>query len=196
MSGLENMPKNQHNKIIPQPDRRRTVRIKRSGLHRTELGDLDRPSLKFAETKEELEQAFSLVYDVYLKKKFIPTPRDHKMLYNMYSRFPDTTHIIAKSYRQVISNLSEIFDSEDFGLPMDAIYRKELDDLRSQGRSLVELSALATPKEHRWKNIFLYLVQVMYWYSVYRGVDDVCITVNARHIRYYMQLFPFEHLGP
>jgi hypothetical protein len=118
------------------------------------------------------------------------------MLYNIYSLLPDTTHIVAKSNLQVISNLTQIFDSPKFGLPMDAIYKHELDHLREQGRSIIELSYLATPKDQRWKNIFLYLVQVMYWYSVYKEVDDVCITVNPRHVRYYMKLFPFEYLGP
>jgi hypothetical protein len=183
-------------KIIPMVDNRRTVRIKRSGLHRYELGDLYKPSLKFAETRKELEQAFSLVYEVYLKKKYVPQPCRHKMLYNIYSLLPDTTHIVAKSNLQVISNLTQIFDSPKFGLPMDAIYKHELDHLREQGRSIIELSYLATPKDQRWKNIFLYLVQVMYWYSVYKEVDDVCITVNPRHVRYYMKLFPFEYLGP
>ena len=188
--------KDMSHKNPPPAERRRTVRIKRSGLQTFMLEGLDRPAMKFAETREELEQAFSLVYEVYRKKNFIPNPVPHKMLYNMYSLLPSTKHIIAKSYLTVISNLTEIFDTPQFGLPMDAIYKPELDNLRDKGRSLVELSALATPREHRWKNIFLYLVQLMYWHSVYNGVDDVCITINPRHVRYYMQLFPFEQLGP
>lgn len=185
-----------YSNISPKVERRTTLRIKRSGLHGCDFDDLDRISFKFAETREELEQAFSLVYEVYLNKGYIPKPCFHKMLYNIYSLLPETTHIIAKSYLNVISNLTEIFDSPTFGLPMDCIYKQELDELRKQGRSIVELSSLATPEVHRWKNIFLYLVQVMYWYSVYKEVDDVCITINPRHVRYYMQLFPFEYLGP
>lgn len=177
-------------------ERRRTVRIKRSGLRRNELKDLDRPAIKFAESKDEMTQAFSLVYQVYRKKKFITEPKPHRMLYSIYSLLPQTTHIIAKSYLTVISNLTEIFDTPEFGLPMDVIYKPELDILRDQGRKIVELGSLATPQEHRWKNIFHYLVQMMYWYSVYCHVDDVCIAINPRHERYYKYLFPFETLGP
>jgi hypothetical protein len=79
---------------------------------------------------------------------------------------------------------------------MDTIYKPELDEHRAQGKHIVELSALATPAKHRWRNIFLYLVQVMYWYSVYAGVDEICIAVNPRHERFYRSLFPFEDLGP
>lgn len=177
-------------------DKRRTIRIKRAGLDKYKLGKLDRPAIKFAESIDDLEKSFSLVYQIYKKKGFIPESNPHKMLYSMYSLLPWTTHIIAKSYQNVISNLTEIFDTPEFGLPMDALYKPELDVIRSQKRTIVELSALATPQEHRWKNIFLYLVQVMYWYSWFAGVDDVCVMVNPRHKRFYMQLFPFEQIGP
>jgi hypothetical protein len=177
-------------------ERRRTLRIKRSGLQKYELQDLDRPAIKFAENRDELQQSFALVYQVYMQKKFITQPKPHGMLYNIHSLLPDTVHIIAKSYLKVISNLSVIADTPAFGLPMDVIYRPELEALRDQGKSIVELSALATPREHRWKNIFQYLVQVMYWYCVYKAVDEVCIAINPRHVRYYKGLFPFEELGP
>lgn len=176
-------------------DRRRTIRIHRSGLKHSQLEQLDRPSLKFAETKDELEQTFRLIYDVYLKRGIIPHEKKHKMTYNIHYLLPSTTHIIAKSYDTVISNLTEMFDNAYFGLPMDSLYKKEVDVLRKKGRKIVELSGLATPKEHRWKNIFHYLVQVMYWFSLYSDVDDVCVTVNPRHVRYYMYLFPFEQFG-
>ncbi|MFP3982642.1 MAG: N-acyl amino acid synthase FeeM domain-containing protein [Desulfurivibrionaceae bacterium] len=191
------VPDDPGEKVYPRNgERRRTLRIRRSGLKNYRLRDLDRPSVKFAENREELAQAFSLVYQVYLQKGFVPETKHHEMLYSIYSLLPQTIHVIAKSYLTVISNLTIIFDTPEFGLPMDAIYKKELDELRRQGHCLVELSALATPREHRWKNIFLYLVQTMYRYSRYRGVDDVCIAVNPRHKRYYRGLFPFKKLGP
>ena len=181
-----------HNRGI---DRRRTLRIKYSGLKRFNLEDLEKPAIKFAETKDELEQAFALVYQVYWEKKYITEPKEHKLYFSIYSLLPDTVHIIAKKYLTVISTLTEIFDTEEFGLPMDSIYKEEVDLLRAQNRKIVELSALATPREYRWKNIFLYQVQVMFWYSLYKGVDDICITINPRHVRYYMNLFPFEKFG-
>lgn len=176
-------------------ERRRTLRIKYSGLKRLGLDDLDKPAIKFAETKEELEQAFALVYKIYMEKKYIKDPKDHGLYFSIFSLLPTTVHIIAKSYLTVISTLTEIFDTKEFGLPMDLIYKEELDELRLQGRQVAELSSLATPREYRWKNIFLYQVQVMFWYSLYKGVDDICIAINPRHVRYYMNLFPFEKLG-
>lgn len=189
------------NTLLPEDnsihqERRRTVRIRRSGLRKQGLSSIAGPAIKFAETREELSQTFSLIHTVYRQKKFIKAPKPHGMLYSVFSLLPDTTHVIGKSYNQTISNLTVLFDSQAFGLPMDAIYKQELDDIRTQGRKVIELSSLATLREHRWKNIFNYLVQVMYWYAVYKDVDDVCIAVNPRHVRYYQNLYPFELFGP
>jgi hypothetical protein len=178
------------------PERRRTIRIKRSGLLSNKLDDLDRPAIKFAESLEEFKEAFSLLHDVYLKMGYLSAPKPHGMLYGVHSLLPDTVVFVAKSYKTVISTLTEIFDTDAFGLPMDAIYREETDALRAQGRKIVELSALVTPKNLRWRNLFMYLAQVMYWYSVYRGVNDLCIAVNPKHVRFYKSIFLFEDFGP
>ena len=177
-------------------ERRRTVRIKRSALLRDNLQDIDRPAIKFAETRDELEQTFSLAYREYSKSGYISEPKPSKLLFSIYNIHPETVVFIAKSYLTVISTLTQIFDSELFGLPMDVLYREELDALRSQKRKVAELSALVTPKEARWKNIFMQLCQVMYHYTFYKEVDDLCITVNPKHVRFYKTIFLFEDLGP
>lgn len=177
-------------------ERRRTVRIKRSALLKDNLQDIDRPTIKFAETTDELEQTFSLAYKEYSKSGYIPEPKPSKLLFSIYNMQPETVVFIAKSYLTVISTLTQIFDSELFGLPMDVIYRKELDTLRSKKRKVAELSALVTPKEARWKNIFMYLCRVMYEYTFYKGIDDLCITVNPKHVKFYKTIFLFEDLGP
>ena len=178
------------------PERRRTIRIKRSGLLRWKLEDIDRPAIKFAETIDELAQAFALVHKVYLTLGYLDEPKPHGMLFGIHSLLPETAVFVAKSYLTVISTLTEIFDSELFGLPMDAIYRKELDTLREQNRKIVELSALVTPSKLRWRNLFMFLSHVMYQYSIYRGVNDLCIAVNPKHVRFYKEMLLFEDFGP
>jgi hypothetical protein len=177
-------------------ERRRTIRITRSGLLRNKLDDIDRPAIKLAETPEEIGKAFSLLHDVYLQMGYLSAKKDHGMLYGIHSLLPETAIFVAKSYLDVVSTLTEIFDSEFFGLPMDVIYQKELDALRSKGRRIVEISALVTPKEMRWRNLFLYLARVMYKYSTYRGVNDLCISVNPRHVHFYKNILLFDDLGP
>ena len=118
------------------------------------------------------------------------------ILYDLYSLLPNTVVFVAKSYQTVVSSLSEISDTEAFGLPMDDLYRQELDALRQQGRKIVEMSALVTPQKLQWRNLFLYLARVAYWYSIYLGVNDLCIAVNPKHVNFYKSIFLFEDFGP
>lgn len=158
--------------------------------------EIEAITYRFAEDKKELGQAFSLVYDSYQKKGFVPRDKAHGMLFSIYSLLPGTLHAMTRTSQGVISNLTAIPCSQQFGLPMDTIYKPELDRLRARGRKIVELSALATSRAYRRKNVFQYQIQALYWHCFYRGVDDICVTINPRHKEYYMRLFPFQELGP
>lgn len=178
----------------PLIERRRTVRVKHMGIARNKLETLPKPAVKFAEVRGEFEQAFGLAYNVYLEKGFVK-PNPAGLHFGVHSLLPSTAVFIAKSGLEVVSTMTEIFDSPEFGLPMDKIYKKEVDRIRDQGKSIVEVSSLATPRDARWKNFFLYLMQVWYWYTYYLGVDEVCIAVNPRHVRFYRNLLNFEVFG-
>jgi hypothetical protein len=177
-------------------DRRRTIRVKRSALLRSNLDHVDRPSIKIAETRDELEQAFSLVYNEYLEEGYIKDSDRSGLHFNIHHLLPETVVFVFKSYLKVISTLTLIFDSETFGLPMDVLYRKELDALRRGKRRLVELSSLATTKDARWHNLFMYLNRAMVWYAMYRNATDLCIMVNPKHVDFYKLILLFDDLGP
>jgi hypothetical protein len=177
-------------------ERRRTIRIRRSALLKSDLGELDRPAIKIAETAGEFEQSFAMVYKEYADSGYIPVPQENGLLFNHFNFLPETVLFIAKSYEEVISTLTQVFDSETFGLPMDSIYHEELEDLRRDGRKISEIGALATKKDFRWQNLFMYICRVMYWYSNYQQVDDLCIAVNPKHVRFYETIFLFEQFGP
>lgn len=169
------------------------ARIKGRRRHKFSL---DKLVFQRVHSRAELEKAFNLVYQAYSKKGFVPDQKPHNMLFSIYSLLPGTVHVMVRSSRCILSNLTAIPSSKVFGLPMDAVFKPELDGLRAEGRTLVELSALATREEYRFRDIFLYQIQALYWYFIYHGVDDICITVNPRHKGYYMQMFPFLELGP
>ena len=192
----EEIPLSEQGNSWEGAERRRTVRIKRSALLKAKLGDIDRPAIKSAENRDEFSQAFGLVYKEYLSSGYIPEPKTTEILYNIYHLLPETTVFIAKSYLTVVSTLTQIFDSDLFGLPMDLLYRKELDSLREKDRKIAEITGLATQKSFRWKNIFMYLCKAMLWHARYHGVNDLCITVNPKHVRFYKNIFLFEQFGP
>jgi len=177
-------------------DRRRTIRVKRSALLGSSLDHIDRPSIKIAETRDELEQAFSLVYNEYQEEGYIRDSDRSGLHFNIHHILPETVVFVFKSYLKVISTLTLIFDSETFGLPMDVLYGKELDALRRRKRRLVELSSLATAKDARWHNVFMYLNRAMVWYAMYQNATDLCIMVNPKHVDFYKLILLFDDLGP
>lgn len=176
-------------------DRRRSVRLRRSAMLRAKLDEIDRPNIKIAENRDEWAQSFALVYKEYLASGYIQKPHSSGMHLSIYNLLPTTCVFIFRTYVTVISTLTQIFDSELFGLPMDALYRPELDALRSRGRKITELSALATPKETRWCNLMVFLSKTMFEYSMMNKIDDICIMVNPKHVNFYKTMFLFEDFG-
>lgn len=176
-------------------ERRRSVRLRRSAMLKAKLDEIDRPNIKIAETRDELAQSFALVYKEYLASGYIKSPHPSEMHLNIYNFLPATCIYIFRSYLTVISTLTQIFDSEQFGLPMDDLYRPELDALRAQNRKITELSALATPKETRWCNLMVFLSKTMFEYSRLTKVHDICIMVNPKHVNFYKTMFLFDDFG-
>jgi hypothetical protein len=78
---------------------------------------------------------------------------------------------------------------------MDALYNKELDALRSKGRKVVELGGLATESNKRWRNLVIFLCKAMFHYAAFTNVNDLCIMVNPKHVRFYNMIFLFEPFG-
>jgi len=177
-------------------ERRRSVRLRRSAMLKAKLDEIDRPNIKIAETRDEFAQSFALVYKEYLASAYIKSPHPSEMHFSVFNFLPATCVFIFRTYLTVISTLTQIFDTPLFGLPMDALYKEELDTLRAQGRKITELSALATPRETRWCNLMVFLSRTMFEYSRMNGVDDICIMVNPKHVNFYRTMFLFEDFGP
>ena len=176
-------------------ERRRTIRIRRSALTAAKLGDLDRPSIKIAETLDELSQAFKLIYAEYNSQGYISTPHPKQMLYGVYNFLPKTCVFIFQSYKDVISTISYTPDTKLFGVPMDSLYKNELDELRIQGRKIVEIGSLATERSVRGKNVVMYLYKAVINYAFLTKVSDLCLMVNPKHVRFYSDIMLCEQLG-
>ncbi len=175
-------------------DRRRTIRLQRSALLECRLGELDRPAVKIAETEEECHGAFRLLYGEYLRSGYT-APRPDGMLYSRWSLLPGTSIFVFKSYLDVVGTMSHIMDSPLFGLPMDAVYKDRIDELRAQGRRVAEVGALATLRERRWSNAMIYLSKALFQFARLSGVNDLVVMVNPKHVRFYTDILLFTPLG-
>lgn len=176
-------------------NKRQTERMRRfasKGL----FDDTDHQAIKWAETQDELEQAFSLVYKEYLELGYIQEPNPSHMFFNIHNLLPNSATSVMKYGREVLSTISIVIDNKHFGLPLDALYHLELSRLRRQGRRLCEVCALATSQKARWGNMFMPLFRLVFWHAVNNNMDDICIMVNPKHVPFYKAIIVFEDLGP
>lgn len=150
-------------------------------------------TFKEAETESELKQSSILLYKAYLKKGYIKTGQE---VASRYETGPNRRTFVAKDGDMVLMTLTLIMDSP-LGLPMDNIYRPEVNTLRLKGRKIAELSGLAGHETLRGKGMFIFLglTRLIYSYAEQIGIDDICIAINPRHSSFYENVLLFEYLG-
>jgi len=158
-----------------------------------------------ARKRSELEQAFSLVYAEYVAKKYIPQHYKSKLRISLYNCLPSTTTFVAKDGGKVVATVTLIPDSL-LGIPMDKIYKKELDAFRKRGLKIAEVSQLSIDSRlfpKKWfsmfnfeKLIFIFkLFKLVLDWALYNDkLDELCIAVNPRH-QYLYKFLGFEELG-
>jgi len=152
--------------------------------------------IKIAENLPEWESSFRLLYNEYFEAGYVTETISSQMLFGIHHFLSKTVVFIAKISDVVVSTLTQFFDDRIFGLPMDMIYKKELDQLRHDGRVVSEIGCLATSSDYRMQHQFMDMCQAMYWYARFKKVDDICIAVNPKHVQFYKTVFLFEEFGP
>lgn len=118
--------------------------------------------------------------------------------FTSYHALPDTAVLVAKTAGQVVATMSLTPDNTLLGLPMENLYRVEVQELRRQGRRLVEAGSLAeqglSPRE--FLHVFPVLMQLAWQHVALHGNITTVIAVNPRHSGFYTRLHGFLPLGP
>ncbi len=159
---------------------------------------------RVARTAEELEKAYSLVYREYRKRNYV-VENDCKLRLSIHNALPGTTTFVGTTGSDVLITATIISDSP-LGLPMDAIYRLELDRFRRDGKKLGEVSMLASDTElfPEGTSALLNAKKMFFVFFLFKCVFDyvrevlrldlICITINPRHELLYDFLL-FRPLG-
>ncbi|OAG27979.1 N-acyl amino acid synthase FeeM domain-containing protein [Thermodesulfatator autotrophicus] len=151
--------------------------------------------VKFASKRKEFLNVFSLVYDRYLKSGYIK-PNEKKLFYTPYQALPDSRVCFAynPSDKRILSTATIVIDSE-LGLPSDSIYKKEIDNLRSKGRKLAEISCLAAKHDIHYRNGIFSIFRLIYRYACQKGVTDFIISIRPKHKKFYEEILLFKQIG-
>ncbi|WP_329743186.1 N-acyl amino acid synthase FeeM domain-containing protein [Dyella sp. A6] len=91
-----------------------------------------------------------------------------------------------------------LFRDNPLGLALDSVYRPYLDQLRDQGRQLLEVGMLADRREVAARGMKA-LFNMMRWaiyFGLHTGVTDIMIGVHPRHAAFYTRCYGFEEFAP
>lgn len=153
---------------------------------------------KPARSAEDYFTALKLVQDVYIEEGYISADEASCPCRILEHHFFEKTMVfIGRKSDQLIFTVS-LFPDSPKGLPMDQIYKKELDHLRNQGRVIGEVGCLATHPEFRdgSQNILMHGNKIMLKYAMeHLHLDDLVITVNPKHALVYKEVLLFDELG-
>jgi hypothetical protein len=153
--------------------------------------------VKRASEPDEWEQAYQMVAANY-KARGYEAPSPKQVRFTPYHALPDTVTFVAKYQGRVVATLSMVLDNSLLGLPIEAVYPDEIDELRLQGRRLVEGTSLADRdlSVREFLQVFVTILRVAMQWAANEGVDTYLITVNPRHRTFYRKAMGFVPLGP
>jgi hypothetical protein len=146
-----------------------------------------------AQSYEDVVQAYKLVYRNYLRAEYIE-PHESGMRYSVFNILPETATVVAKLGKDVVTTASVIFDSP-LGLPMDTIYKDEVDELRARDARVCEVTMLADRRRAGIRTIpsILKIFKLLLHHAHNRGrVTDILITINPSHEVFYTRYLPFD----
>lgn len=164
--------------------------LRRSGLFGS---DSKGATFTRALTLEDFRKAYRLVHDVYLGTEFIkPEPAGLRL--RIFETTPDMATFVAKANGRVVGVLSVVADSEGLGLPSDAAFKPELDELRGKGLRLSEITNQAVAEEYRKSGVPTELMRCVVAHLAKMGVDKAIATVSPSHNAFY-ELLGFREIG-
>lgn len=152
--------------------------------------------VKIASTQAEWEEAVRLVTDNYQARGY-EAPESPDFRFSSYHALPDTVTFVALRGDRVVATFTLVPDNGLLGLPMEGIYRAEIQDLRKRGRRLAEVTSFACRdlSLREFLPVFSSLVRLMKQYHVHHGGDTWVIAVNPRHRSYYCNRLGYTRLG-
>lgn len=147
---------------------------------------------KIAETEEELEATFRLVYDAYAKLGYCDE-NPYKLRATVYHALSTTSTVLAIDNGKVIGTVTIVRDNV-FGLPSEKIFN--LRSLRQQSQRLAEITSLVIHPDYRREKggcILFTMLRFAHEYSTnYFGVDHLVVSVHPKDAFFYKSLLLFK----
>lgn len=148
---------------------------------------------------KDFYHALKLVKDVYVAQGYIdPEVEKNPIRMLKHHLNSGSAVFIGKTKSQIAFTVS-LFPDSSIGIPMDELFKKDLDVLRNKGRRIAEVGCLATHPDHRSgnQNILIHGNKIMLKYAMEElMIDDLVIIVHPKHVPIYKEVLLFEELVP
>lgn len=148
-----------------------------------------------AETLEDVTDAWHLLYHVYRRVGYIPD-NPFELHTTPHAIGEQNLVVSAKIQGLTVGTISAIHDGE-LGLPLDAVYHKELDALRQQGRRMLEIGLFADRRQDIDRSFItiLELMRFTFYFGYHQGTTDCICGIPPRRAKLYARAFGFEIIG-
>lgn len=145
-----------------------------------------------------LREAAKLVFEEYKVDGYIePGKNDQSAEISRYNLLPTSATILTRCDGEALATVTVVGDGK-LGLPMDSIYKSEVDSLRNKKLVIAEISQLAVKRNsaqgeriaQKLGKLFspLSLFRIIFYYAESRGINTFGITVNPKHDKFYESL--------
>lgn len=150
-----------------------------------------------ARSKEDYERAFGLAYESYQAARMV-LPNPSGLWFTPFHALPDSRVVLASfpDATRMAATGTVVFDSVEFGLPSDWLYRERLNRLRRQGRFVVEFLSLVVRPGAEAGALLFHVFRLLYRYAVYKGATDLVVSVRPEEAAFYERVLLFRRLGP
>jgi hypothetical protein len=108
---------------------------------------------------------------------------------------PNKITLVAYQDDKVVGTLTLGLDSPG-GMVVDALYKREADALRAEGRRPCDITRLAIDQDIKSKSVLaaLFHLSFIYGRNIHHATDFL-IEVNPRHVAFYQRMLGFEPFG-
>lgn len=149
---------------------------------------------KLADTRDEIEQAFHLLYKSHIKQNY-QEPNESQLRLMKHFALPTTSILVAKVDGHVVGTLT-IIRKSGFALPIESIL--DLQDLELGGKTIAEVGSLAFDSEkYPQANRLLFPLLKYFWdyISSYIQIDRIVIAVHPSQAMFYEDILLFKRLA-
>ncbi len=183
-------------KLLPRGIRQKLIRFFLPELK----PHIDNVTFKAAVSPQEYLAAFNLVYKVFVESGFTsPSPTPFRLApqhCNDQSRV--FIGINSENGEEKLIYSVSAFPDSDLGLPMDEVFKDELNLLRNKDRNLVEVGHLAIAPDYRFKTMQIPMLgnKTVIQYAIeFLKADDIVITIHPKYQWFYEEMMLFEKIG-